>query len=270
MLKNMKSITICAVVVLSVFMTGCTNNLETKVTNKNVNGIVSDYTQVYKYYNKLREDILSIDKIRHKGGNQKTVDGITSNIEKNLTKVEDLDYNYDNIYNANKYLKKCYKDIKKASQNTISNHDKYDKDIVKFKEDFGKFKRYMALARKDIAKVRGTVEEDTSIIEDNYTENLDNTEEKDTNDIITGIAEEVKKQDNAEELDSELEKAIEENGYLSGQEYKANGGNSKNIKKEAENMFEELENDNPIKATQKSKAKRVFVKAFEKGFNEYK
>ncbi|WP_300278118.1 hypothetical protein [Peptacetobacter sp.] len=275
MSKKIKILVFCTVLITSIFATGCTKDLETKVTDKNVNGIVSDYTQVYKYYNKLREDILSVDKIRHKGGTQKSVDKITSNIEKNLTKVEGLEYKYDNIYNANKYLKKCYKDIKKASKNTISNHNKYDKDIIKFKEHFSEFKRYMALARKDITKVRGINDEDSSIVENNQTveEDLDNNEnddKKDANNIITGVVEEVKKQNEAEELDSELETAIKENGFLSGQEYKANGGKENNIEKEAKKMFEELENDNPIKITQKPKAKRVFIEAFKNGFKDYK
>ena len=111
MLRRVKSLALCAVLAFSVFATGCTKDLVTKVTDKNVNGIVSDYTQVYKYYEKLRKDILSIDKLRHKGGSEKTAQKLTADIEKNLTKVKDLEYNYDNMYNAQKYLEKCYKDI---------------------------------------------------------------------------------------------------------------------------------------------------------------
>lgn len=273
MLKRVKSVVLCAVLAFSVFATGCTKDLVTKVTEKNVNGIVSDYTQVYKYYEKLREDILSIDKLRHKGGSEKTAEQLTANIEKNLTKVKALEYDYDNIYQAQKYLEKCYKDIDKASKGAIGNHSKYDKNIVKFKEDFGEFKRYMALARNDIAKVRGT-SDDTSImaeneVDDTTSEMTETTEEKDANDIITGVVEDVKNQSQAEDLDADLESAIRENGFLSGQEYKANGGSEANIEKEAKKMFEELENDNPIKATQKSKAKKIFINAFKEGYKDY-
>ena len=279
MLRRVKSLALCAVLAFSVFATGCTKDLVTKVTDKNVNGIVSDYTQVYKYYEKLRKDILSIDKLRHKGGSEKTAQKLTADIEKNLTKVKDLEYNYDNMYNAQKYLEKCYKDIKKASQGAISDHNKYDKNIVKFKENFGEFKRYMALARNDIAKVRGTSDDSSSFVEDENTTNIDedvtantenSTEEKDANDIITGVVEDVKNRNKGEELDSDLESAIRENGFLSGQEYKANGGSEANLDKEAKKMFDELENDNPIKATQKSKAKKVFIKAFKEGYEDYK
>lgn len=277
MLRRVKSLALCAVLAFSVFATGCTKDLVTKVTDKNVNGIVSDYTQVYKYYEKLRKDILSIDKLRHKGGSEKTAQKLTADIEKNLTKVKDLEYNYDNMYNAQKYLEKCYKDIKKASEGAIGNHDKYDKNIVKFKENFGEFKRYMALARNDIAKVRGTSDEGSSVVEDNTTtddaattDTEASTEEKDANDIITGVVEDVKNRNKGEDLDADLESAIKENGFLSGQEYKANGGSEANIDKEAKKMFEELENDNPIKATQKSKAKRVFINAFKEGYADYK
>ncbi len=165
--------------------TGCTKDLETKVTEKNVNGIVSDYTQVYKYYNKLREDILSIDKLRQKGGSEKTATNLTNNIEKNLTKVKALEYKYDNLYQAQKYLEKCYKDVKKASEGAIGNHSKYDKNIVKFKGNFGEFKKYMALARTDISKVRGTSEFEDSTMMDESTDNTSTeatepeTEEKD-------------------------------------------------------------------------------------------
>ena len=100
MLRRVKSLALCAVLAFSVFATGCTKDLVTKVTDKNVNGIVSDYTQVYKYYEKLRKDMLSIDKLRHKGGSEKTAQKLTADIEKNLTKVKDLDYKYDNMYNA--------------------------------------------------------------------------------------------------------------------------------------------------------------------------
>lgn len=273
MLKRVKSVVLCAVLAFSVFATGCTKDLVTKVTEKNVNGIVSDYTQVYKYYEKLREDILSIDKLRHKGGSEKTAEQLTANIEKNLTKVKALEYDYDNIYQAQKYLEKCYKDIDKASKGAIGNHSKYDKNIVKFKEDFGEFKRYMALARNDIAKVRG-ISDDTSImaeneVDDTTSEMTETTEEKDANDIITGVVEDVKNQSQAEDLDADLESAIRENGFLSGQEYKANGGSEANIEKEAKKMFEELENDNPIKATQKSKAKKIFINAFKEGYKDY-
>ena len=279
MLRRVKSLALCAVLAFSVFATGCTKDLVTKVTDKNVNGIVSDYTQVYKYYEKLRKDILSIDKLRHKGGSEKTAQKLTADIEKNLTKVKDLEYNYDNMYNAQKYIEKCYKDIKKASQGAISDHNKYDKNIVKFKENFGEFKRYMALARNDIAKVRGTSDDSSSFVEDENTTNIDedvtantenSTEEKDANDIITGVVEDVKNRNKGEELDSDLESAIRENGFLSGQEYKANGGSEANLDKEAKKMFDELENDNPIKATQKSKAKKVFIKAFKEGYEDYK
>lgn len=273
MLKRVKSVVLCAVLAFSVFATGCTKDLVTKVTEKNVNGIVSDYTQVYKYYEKLREDILSIDKLRHKGGSEKTAEQLTANIEKNLTKVKALAYDYDNIYQAQKYLEKCYKDIDKASKGAIGNHSKYDKNIVKFKEDFGEFKRYMALARNDIAKVRGT-SDDTSImaeneVDDTTSEMTETTEEKDSNDIITGVVEDVKNQSQAEDLEADLESAIRENGFLSGQEYKANGGSEANIEKEAKKMFEEIENDNPIKATQKSKAKKIFINAFKEGYKDY-
>ena len=278
MLRRVKSLALCAVLAFSVFATGCTKDLVTKVTDKNVNGIVSDYTQVYKYYEKLRKDILSIDKLRHKGGSEKTAQKLTADIEKNLTKVKDLDYKYDNMYNAQKYLEKCYKDIKKASEGTIGNHDKYDKNIVKFKENFGEFKRYMALARADISKVRGTSDDSSSVVEEENTTNTDDastadtensTEEKDANDIITGVVEDVKNRNKGEELDADLESAIKENGFLSGQEYKANGGSEANLEKEAKKMFDELENDNPIKATQKSKAKRVFINAFKEGYADY-
>ena len=278
MLRRVKSLALCAVLAFSVFATGCTKDLVTKVTDKNVNGIVSDYTQVYKYYEKLRKDILSIDKLRHKGGSEKTAQKLTADIEKNLTKVKDLDYKYDNMYNAQKYLEKCYKDIKKASEGAIGNHDKYDKNIVKFKEDFGEFKRYMALARADISKVRGTSDDSSSVVEEENTTNTDDastadtensTEEKDANDIITGVVEDVKNRNKGEELDADLESAIKENGFLSGQEYKANGGSEANLEKEAKKMFDELENDNPIKATQKSKAKRVFINAFKEGYADY-
>lgn len=273
MLKRVKSVVLCAVLAFFVFATGCTKDLVTKVTEKNVNGIVSDYTQVYKYYEKLREDILSIDKLRHKGGSEKTAEQLTANIEKNLTKVKALAYDYDNIYQAQKYLEKCYKDIDKASKGAIGNHSKYDKNIVKFKEDFGEFKRYMALARNDIAKVRGT-SDDTSImaeneVDDTTSEMTETAEEKDANDIITGVVEDVKNQSQAEDLEADLESAIRENGFLSGQEYKANGGSEANIEKEAKKMFEELENDNPIKATQKSKAKKIFINAFKEGYKDY-
>ena len=278
MLRRVKSLALCAVLAFSVFATGCTKDLVTKVTDKNVNGIVSDYTQVYKYYEKLRKDILSIDKLRHKGGSEKTAQKLTSDIEKNLTKVKDLDYKYDNMYNAQKYLEKCYKDIKKASEGAIGNHDKYDKNIVKFKENFGEFKRYMALARADISKVRGTSDDSSSVVEEENTTNTDDAstadtensaEEKDANDIITGVVEDVKNRNKGEELDADLESAIKENGFLSGQEYKANGGSEANLEKEAKKMFDELENDNPIKATQKSKAKRVFINAFKEGYADY-
>ena len=278
MLRRVKSLALCAVLAFSVFATGCTKDLVTKVTDKNVNGIVSDYTQVYKYYEKLRKDILSIDKLRHKGGSEKTAQKLTADIEKNLTKVKDLDYKYDNMYNAQKYLEKCYKDIKKASEGAIGNHDKYDKNIVKFKENFGEFKRYMALARADISKVRGTSDDSSSVVEEENTTNTDDAstadtensaEEKDANDIITGVVEDVKNRNKGEELDADLESAIKENGFLSGQEYKANGGSEANIDKEAKKMFDELENDNPIKATQKSKAKRVFINAFKEGYADY-
>lgn len=278
MLRRVKSLALCAVLAFSVFATGCTKDLVTKVTDKNVNGIVSDYTQVYKYYEKLRKDILSIDKLRHKGGSEKTAQKLTADIEKNLTKVKDLDYKYDNMYNAQKYLEKCYKDIKKASEGAIGNHDKYDKNIVKFKENFGEFKRYMALARADISKVRGTSDDSSSVVEEENTTNTDDastadtensTEEKDANDIITGVVEDVKNRNKGEELDADLESAIKENGFLSGQEYKANGGSEANLEKEAKKMFDELENDNPIKATQKSKAKRVFINAFKEGYADY-
>lgn len=279
MLRRVKSLALCVVLAFSVFATGCTKDLVTKVTDKNVNGIVSDYTQVYKYYEKLRKDILSIDKLRHKGGGEKTAQKLTADIEKNLTKVKDLDYKYDNMYNAQKYLEKCYKDIKKASEGAIGNHDKYDKNIVKFKENFGEFKRYMALARADISKVRGTSDDSSSVVEEENTTNTDDastadtensTEEKDANDIITGVVEDVKNRNKGEELDADLESAIKENGFLSGQEYKANGGSEANLEKEAKKMFDELENDNPIKATQKSKAKRVFINAFKEGYADYK
>ena len=278
MLRRVKSLALCVVLAFSVFATGCTKDLVTKVTDKNVNGIVSDYTQVYKYYEKLRKDILSIDKLRHKGGSEKTAQKLTADIEKNLTKVKDLDYKYDNMYNAQKYLEKCYKDIKKASEGAIGNHDKYDKNIVKFKENFGEFKRYMALARADISKVRGTSDDSSSVVEEENTTNTDDTstadtenstEEKDANDIITGVVEDVKNRNKGEELDADLESAIKENGFLSGQEYKANGGSEANLEKEAKKMFDELENDNPIKATQKSKAKRVFINAFKEGYADY-
>ncbi|EEA85395.1 hypothetical protein [Peptacetobacter hiranonis] len=278
MLRRVKSLALCAVLAFSVFATGCTKDLVTKVTDKNVNGIVSDYTQVYKYYEKLRKDMLSIDKLRHKGGSEKTAQKLTADIEKNLTKVKDLDYKYDNMYNAQKYLEKCYKDIKKASEGAIGNHDKYDKNIVKFKENFGEFKRYMALARADISKVRGTSDDSSSVVEEENTTNTDDastadtensTEEKDANDIITGVVEDVKNRNKGEELDADLESAIKENGFLSGQEYKANGGSEANLEKEAKKMFDELENDNPIKATQKSKAKRVFINAFKEGYADY-
>lgn len=269
MLKRVKSLALCAILTFSVFATGCTKDLVTKVTDKNVNGIVSDYTQVYKYYEKLREDILSIDKLRHKGGSEKTAQQLTADIEKNLTKVKELDYNYDNIYNAQKYLEKCYKDIKKASEGAIGDHAKYDKNIVKFKENFGEFKRYMALSRNDIAKVRGTLDDTSSVVENTTTDDTV-TEEKDANDIITGVVEDVKNRNKGEELDEELENAIRENGFLSGQEYKANGGSESNMEKEAKKMFDELENDNPIKATQKSKAKKVFIDAFKEGYKDYK
>ena len=278
MLRRVKSLALCAVLAFSVFATGCTKDLVIKVTDKNVNGIVSDYTQVYKYYEKLRKDILSIDKLRHKGGSEKTAQKLTADIEKNLTKVKDLDYKYDNMYNAQKYLEKCYKDIKKASEGAIGNHDKYDKNIVKFKENFGEFKRYMALARADISKVRGTSDDSSSVVEEENTTNTDDTstadtenstEEKDANDIITGVVEDVKNRNKGEELDADLESAIKENGFLSGQEYKANGGSEANLEKEAKKMFDELENDNPIKATQKSKAKRVFINAFKEGYADY-
>lgn len=278
MLRRVKSLALCAVLAFSVFATGCTKDLVTKVTDKNVNGIVSDYTHVYKYYEKLRKDILSIDKLRHKGGSEKTAQKLTADIEKNLTKVKDLDYKYDNMYNAQKYLEKCYKDIKKASEGAIGNHDKYDKNIVKFKENFGEFKRYMALARADISKVRGTSDDSSSVVEEENTTNTDDastadtensTEEKDANDIITGVVEDVKNRNKGEELDADLESAIKENGFLSGQEYKANGGSEANLEKEAKKMFDELENDNPIKATQKSKAKRVFINAFKEGYADY-
>ncbi|MED9948338.1 MAG: hypothetical protein U0J50_08825 [Peptacetobacter hiranonis] len=278
MLRRVKSLALCAVLAFSVFATGCTKDLVTKVTDKNVNGIVSDYTQVYKYYEKLRKDILSIDKLRHKGGSEKTAQKLTADIEKNLTKVKDLDYKYDNMYNAQKYLEKCYKDIKKASEGAIGNHDKYDKNIVKFKENFGEFKRYMALARADISKVRGTSDDSSSVVEEENTTNTDDAstadtensaEEKDANDIITGVVEDVKNRNKGEELDADLESAIKENGFLSGQEYKANGGSEANLEKEAKKMFDELENDNPIKATQKSKAKRVFINAFKEGYADY-
>lgn len=278
MLRRVKSLALCAVLAFSVFATGCTKDLVTKVTDKNVNGIVSDYTQVYKYYEKLRKDILSIDKLRHKGGSEKTAQKLTADIEKNLTKVKDLDYKYDNMYNAQKYLEKCYKDIKKASEGAIGNHDKYDKNIVKFKENFGEFKRYMALARADISKVRGTSDDSSSVVEEENTTNTDDAstadtensaEEKDANDIITGVVEDVKNRNKREELDADLESAIKENGFLSGQEYKANGGSEANLEKEAKKMFDELENDNPIKATQKSKAKRVFINAFKEGYADY-
>ena len=238
-----------------------------------------DYTQVYKYYEKLRKDILSIDKLRHKAGSEKTAQKLTADIEKNLTKVKDLDYKYDNMYNAQKYLEKCYKDIKKASEGAIGNHDKYDKNIVKFKENFGEFKRYMALARADISKIRGTSDDSSSVVEEENTTNTDDAstadtensaEEKDANDIITGVVEDVKNRNKGEELDADLESAIKENGFLSGQEYKANGGSEANLEKEAKKMFDELENDNPIKATQKSKAKRVFINAFKEGYADYK
>lgn len=279
MLRRVKSLALCAVLAFSVFATGCTKDLVTKVTDKNVNGIVSDYTQVYKYYEKLRKDILSIDKLRHKGGSEKTAQKLTADIEKNLTKVKDLDYKYDNMYNAQKYLEKCYKDIKKASEGAIGNHDKYDKNIVKFKENFGEFKRYMALARADISKVRGTSDDSSSVVEEENTTNTDDastadtensTEEKDANDIITGVVEDVKKRNSGEDLDDELKDAIRENGFLSGQEYKANGGSSSGIEKEAKKMFEELENDNPIKATQKLKARKIFIDAFKEGYEDYK
>ena len=278
MLRRVKSLALCAVLAFSVFATGCTKDLVTKVTDKNVNGIVSDYTQVYKYYEKLRKDMLSIDKLRHKGGSEKTAQKLTADIEKNLTKVKDLDYKYDNMYNAQKYLEKCYKDIKKASEGAIGNHDKYDKNIVKFKENFGEFKRYMALARADISKVRGTSDDSSSVVEEENTTNTDDAstadtensaEEKDANDIITGVVEDVKNRNKGEELDADLESAIKENGFLSGQEYKANGGSEANLEKEAKKMFDELENDNPIKATQKSKAKRVFINAFKEGYADY-
>ena len=278
MLRRVKSLALCVVLAFSVFATGCTKDLVTKVTDKNVNGIVSDYTQVYKYYEKLRKDMLSIDKLRHKGGSEKTAQKLTADIEKNLTKVKDLDYKYDNMYNAQKYLEKCYKDIKKASEGAIGNHDKYDKNIVKFKENFGEFKRYMALARADISKVRGTSDDSSSVVEEENTTNTDDastadtensTEEKDANDIITGVVEDVKNRNKGEELDADLESAIKENGFLSGQEYKANGGSEANLEKEAKKMFDELENDNPIKATQKSKAKRVFINAFKEGYADY-
>ena len=275
MLRRVKSLALCAVLAFSIFATGCTKDLVTKVTEKNVNGIVSDYTQVYKYYDKLREDILSIDKLRHKGGSEKTAQKLTANIEKNLAKVKDLEYKYDNIYQAQKYLEKCYKDIDKASKGAIGNHAKYDKNIVKFKENFGEFKRYMALARNDIAKVRGTFDDDTSVMTENETDDTtteatdETTGEKDANDIITGVVEEVKNQSQAEDLDEDLESAIRENGFLSGQEFKANGGSESNIDKEAKKMFEELENDNPIKATQKAKAKKIFIQAFKEGFADY-
>lgn len=274
MLRRVKSLALCAVLAFSVFATGCTKDLVTKVTEKNVNGIVSDYTQVYKYYEKLREDILSIDKLRHKGGSEKTAEKLTADVEKNLNKVKDLDYNYDNLYQAQKYLEKCYNNIDKASKGAIGNHSKYDKNIVKFKENFGEFKRYMALARNDIAKVRGT-SEDTSIMTENETDDTttgaadESTGEKDANDIITGVVEEVKNQSKAEDLDEDLESAIRENGFLSGQEFKANGGSESNIDKEAKKMFEELENDNPIKATQKAKAKKIFIQAFKEGYEDY-
>lgn len=279
MLRRVKSLALCAVLAFSVFATGCTKDLVTKVTDKNVNGIVSDYTQVYKYYEKLRKDMLSIDKLRHKGGSEKTAQKLTADIEKNLTKVKDLDYKYDNMYNAQKYLEKCYKDIKKASEGAIGNHDKYDKNIVKFKENFGEFKRYMALARADISKVRGTSDDSSSVVEEENTTNTDDastadtensTEEKDANDIITGVVEDVKKRNSGEDLDDELKDAIRENGFLSGQEYKANGGSSSGIEKEAKKMFEELENDNPIKATQKLKARKIFIDAFKEGYEDYK
>ena len=278
MLRRVKSLALCAVLAFSVFATGCTKDLVTKVTDKNVNGIVSDYTQVYKYYEKLRKDILSIDKLRHKGGSEKTAQKLTADIEKNLTKVKDLDYKYDNMYNAQKYLEKCYKDIKKASEGAIGNHDKYDKNIVKFKENFGEFKRYMALARADISKVRGTSDDSSSVVEEENTTNTDDAstadtensaEEKDANDIITGVVEDVKNRNKGEELDADLESAIKENGFLSGQEYKANGGSEANLEKEAKKMFDELENDNPIKATQKSKAKKIFINAFKEGYADY-
>lgn len=272
MLRRVKSVVLCAVLAFSVFATGCTKDLVTKVTEKNVNGIVSDYTQVYKYYEKLREDILSIDKLRHKGGSEKTAQKLTADVEKNLDKVKELDYNYDNLYQAQKYLEKCYKDIDKASKGAIGNHAKYDKNIVKFKENFGEFKRYMALARNDIAKVRGTYDDSSMMYDeptDTNSEDIDDTEEKDANDIITGVVEEVKNQSQAEDLDEDLESAIRENGFLSGQEFKANGGSESNIDKEAKKMFEELENDNPIKATQKAKAKKIFIKAFKEGFADY-
>lgn len=275
MLKRIKSVALCAVLAFSVLATGCTKDLETKVTEKNVNGIVSDYTQVYKYYNKLREDILSIDKLRQKGGSEKTATSLTNNIEKNLTKVKALEYKYDNLYQAQKYLEKCYKDVKKASEGAIGNHSKYDKNIVKFKGNFGEFKKYMALARTDISKVRGTSEFEDSTMMDESTDNTSTeatepeTEEKDANDIITGVVEDVKNRNKGEELDADLESAIKENGFLSGQEYKANGGSEANIDKEAKKMFEELENDNPIKATQKSKAKKIFINAFKEGYADY-
>ena len=280
MLRRVKSLALCTVLAFSVFATGCTKDLVTKVTDKNVNGIVSDYTQVYKYQEKLRKDILSIDKLRHKGGSEKTAQKLTANIEKNLTKVKDLEYNYDDMYNAQKYLEKCYKNIKKASEGAISNHDKYDKNIVKFKENFGEFKRYMALARTDISKVRGTSEDSNDVNNENTAEESstnesestveNNTEEKDANDIITGVVEEVKKRNSGEALDDELKDAIRENGFLSGQEFKANGGSSSDIDKEAKSMFEELENDNPIKATQRLKARKIFIDAFKEGYEDYK
>ena len=266
MINKMKSVILCAIIATPmVLATGCTNNdLATKVTDKNVNDVVGDYTQVYDYYEKLRLDILEIDKIRNGKKAAKEADAIVKDIETNLSKVDKLEYDYSNIYNAREHLEKCYKHIKKASEKAGNNNDSYDKNIVKFKEDFADLKKSMALARKDIAAIRGTATLDDEAIK------ATPEAEAGVDDILTEMTDAAASNEGAEDLDAELKKAIEDNGYLSGQEFKANGGSEKEIDKKAGEMFDDLEADNPIEGAQKAVAKAMYISAFKKGYNDYK
>ena len=267
MINKMKSVILCVIIAAPmVLATGCSNqDLATKVTDKNVNDVVEDYIQVYDYYEKLRLNILEIDKMRNGKKAAKNTDAIVKDIESNLAKIDKLEYNYSNIYKARESLEKCYKHIKKASEKAGNNNDSYDKNIVKFKEDFAELKKSMALARKDIAAIRGTATLDDEAIK------ATPENEPGVNDILTEMTETANNGDeDAEQLDAELKKAIEDNGYLSGQEFKANGGSEKDIDKKAGEMFEDIEGDNPIEGAQKAIAKAMYISAFKKGYNDYK
>lgn len=269
MIKSIKVLA-SAVLVSSVILSsvGCTKqNLSDKVTESNLNSVVSDYTQIYNYYEKLRVALVDIDKIKQSGEGETNLKKLQSEVETNLEKVKKLDYDYINLYEAREYLEDCYKDVKKASEKALSDEKNYNSSIVDFKEDFAEFKQSMALARKDISSIRGgSMEtEDTQVPVTN-----EETTDENSSGALDNVIDSAKDRIESAALSDDLKKAIEENAYLSGQEYRANGGTEADAEKKAKEMFAELENDNPIDASQKSAAESAYVSAFKKGFDEYK